>query len=316
LFYEKLSSPITLQWSQNYCHLDFTSTNTNTTNMARTLLILSTIVGFTLPMSGAFMVGGTSSSAPLTNSVENPSSALHYANDPSEAMMPRVFLSEEGKYYKQENKDAWNKQFDGLVHFHQQHGHCQVPRRYGKLGKWVDNQRLAYQVMQEGSASPLTQPDIDRLNSIHFEWQCESSESPAERVMSTTTTTPSRPSSQKAEQEVEKPKVPKSKNTTWSRRFGQLKRFKVKNGHAMVDHHTPLGSWLKAQKWEYKLLKLGQESKMTPKRVSMLTSLGVFGRGEAELVIAENKFYSAFIDYEKTEEEQLAASRQRFQQNA
>jgi type 1 glutamine amidotransferase len=275
--------------------------------MARNLLILSAILGFTLPMSGAFMVGGTSS-VPLTNSVENPTSALHYANDPSEATMPRLFLSKVGKYYQQENKDAWNKQFDDLAQFHAQHGHCHVPRRHAKLGKWIENQRLAYQVMQEGSASPLTQSGIDRLNSIHFEWQFESSELPAEKVM-----TPSQPSLQQAEQEVEKPK---SKRTTWSRRYGQLKRFKSKNRHAMVAPHTPLGSWLKAQKWEYKLHQLGQDSKMTTKRVSMLTSLGVFGRGEAELVIAENKFYSAFIDYEKTEEEKLAALRQRFQQYA
>jgi hypothetical protein len=274
--------------------------------MARNLLILSAIFVFTLPLSGAFIVGGASS-APPTHTVENPSSALRYANEASEAMMPPLFLSEAGKYYKQDHMDAWNKQFDDLVQFHAQHGHCQVPRRNGKLGKWVDNQRIAYEVMQQGSASPLTQSGIDRLNSIHFDWQFESLEPAAEKVM----TTPSQPSLQQAEQKVQKPKT---KKTNWSKQFGHLKRFKIKNGHAMVAPHTPLGSWLKAQKWEYKLLKLGQESKMTTKRISMLTSLGVFGRGEAELVVAENKFYSAFIDYEKTEEEKLAASRQRFEQ--
>jgi hypothetical protein len=272
--------------------------------MVRNLLILSTILGFTLPMREAFMVGGKAS-VPLT--VENPTSALHYANDASEAMMPRIFLSKEAQYYQQENKDAWNKQFDDLVKFHAQHGNCQVPRRYGKLGKWVESQQLAYQVMQEGSASPLTQSGIDRLNSIHFEWQFESSELPVEQVV----LTPSQPSIQQEVQVVEKPK---SKKMIWSRQFGQLKRFKIKNGHSMVSPHTPLGSWLKAQKWEYKLLKLGQESKLTAKRASMLTSLGVFGRGEAELVIAESKFYSAFIDFEKTDQEKLAASKQRFLQ--
>jgi hypothetical protein len=274
--------------------------------MARNLLILSTILGFAVPLSGAFMVGGTSS-VPITNSVEIPTSALHYANDPPDAMMPPVFLSKEGRYHQQEKKDAWNKQFDNLAQFHEQHGHCQVPSRYGKLFKWVDNQRLAYQVMQEGSASPLTQSGIDRLNAIRFDWLPESSELPAEKVMTPISL------QQRAEQKVEKPK---NKKMAWSKRFGQLKRFKIKNGHVIAAPQTPLGSWLKAQKWEYKLLKLDQESKMTPKRVSMLTSLGVFGRGEAELVIAENKFYSAFMDYEKTEEEKLAASRQRFQQYA
>jgi hypothetical protein len=274
--------------------------------MNRNLLILSTILGFTLPLSGAFMVAG-SSSVPVTSSVENPTSALHYANDPSEAIMPPMYLSKEGRFHQQENKDAWNKQFANLAQFHEQHGHCEVPSRYGKLYKWVDNQRLAYQVMQEGSASPLTQSGIDRLNAIHFDWQFESSELPAAEKIVTPT------SLQRSEQDVEKPK---NKKMTWSKRFGQLKRFKTKNGHLMAAPETRLGSWLKAQQWEYKLLKLGQESKMTPKRVSMLTSLGVIGRGEAELVVAENKFYSAFIDFDKTDEEKLAASRQRFQQYA
>jgi hypothetical protein len=291
------------------------SQNNNKSIMTRNFLVFSTILGFTLPTSGAFMASGTSS-VPVKTSVENPSSALHYANEPSEAMMPRIFLSEEGKYYKQENNDHWNKQFDELVRFHSQHGHCEVPtssKRHGKLGKWIDTQRLAYQVMQEGSASPLTQSAIDRLNSIHFEWQFESLETPADRVM----TPPSRraSSNQRAAAEqvvVEKPN--QTKTMTWSRRFGQLKRYKIKSGHVMVADHTPLASWLKAQKWEYKLLTLGQESKMSFKRASMLTSLGVFGRAEAELMIAENKFYSAFLDGEKTEEEKSAASRQRFPQ--
>ena len=277
--------------------------------MARNLLILSTILGFTFPMSDAFVVGGTSS-VPLANSVENPTSALHYANEQSEATMPRIFLSKQAKYYNQENKDAWDKQFDELTKFHAQHGHCQVPRRNGKLGKWVDNQKLAYQVMQEGSASPLTQSGIDRLNSINFEWQSESSELRAGKVMIPAKQTAS---SKQLQQNILKPK---SKQSAWSRQFGQLNRFKIKNGHVVVAPHTPLGSWIKAQKWEYNLWKLGQETKMTSKRASMLTSLGVFVRGEAELVIAENKFYSAFIDHEKTEEEQLVASRQRFQQYA
>ena len=253
------------------------------------------------------MVGGTSS-VPLANSVENPTSALHYANEQSEATMPRMFLSKEAKKHIQENQDAWNKQFDELVKFHAQHGHFQVPRRNGKLGKWVENQQLAYQVMQEGSASPLTQSGIDRLNSINFEWQFESSEVRTRKV-----TTSSKPSSHEVQQSLEKPK---SKQSAWSKQFGQLKRFKMKNGHVVVAPHTPLGSWIKAQKWEYNLLKVGQESKMTSKRASMLTSLGVFVRGEAELVIAENKFYSAFLDHEKTDEEKLLASRQRFQQYA
>lgn len=243
--------------------------------------------------------------------------AIHYATHPTEYVaVPPYFVQQTIL----ESRNAWDEQFRELVRFKSKHGHCQVPRRIGKLGKWVDTQRTAYQVMKQGNASPLTTTMMQQLENVNFDWEFKSD-------FDTTLLPLKRPKQQNrphaefglpAQRSQLDGKIQISsdhKRKTWMTRFKQLQKYNVKNGHSSVSDNSPLAGWLKTQKWQYKLLKLGRKSTMTPKRFSMLASLGIFkdASSEEEQEITENRFYSAFIDDDLSEDETLAAWRQRFQ---
>ena len=36
----------------------------------------------------------------------------------------------------------WNEQYEELVLFKKEHGHCKVPRSLGKVGRWISKQRF------------------------------------------------------------------------------------------------------------------------------------------------------------------------------
>ena len=63
-----------------------------------------------------------------------------------------------------------------LQTFKNEHGHCDVPRRYKdnpKLGSWVATTRGAYKVVQAGKKpkNRITQSTINQLNNMGFSWQ-------------------------------------------------------------------------------------------------------------------------------------------------
>lgn len=61
-----------------------------------------------------------------------------------------------------------------LQTFKDEHGHCNVPRRYNKqLGLWVKNMRAAYRSIQAGkkTTNRLTPSMINQLNDMGFSWQ-------------------------------------------------------------------------------------------------------------------------------------------------
>ena len=60
--------------------------------------------------------------------------------------------------------EQWNARFKELLKYKSEHGHCDVPKRRGKLGVWVKTQRTAYM------AASLAQDRIDRLSGIGFKW--------------------------------------------------------------------------------------------------------------------------------------------------
>jgi hypothetical protein len=39
------------------------------------------------------------------------------------------------------NESVWNQRFEELKNFQEEHGHCRVPQRLGKLGRWLKTQR-------------------------------------------------------------------------------------------------------------------------------------------------------------------------------
>eukprot|EP00568_Trieres_chinensis_P001840 CAMPEP_0183304662 /NCGR_PEP_ID=MMETSP0160_2-20130417/9672_1 /TAXON_ID=2839 ORGANISM="Odontella Sinensis, Strain Grunow 1884" /NCGR_SAMPLE_ID=MMETSP0160_2 /ASSEMBLY_ACC=CAM_ASM_000250 /LENGTH=518 /DNA_ID=CAMNT_0025467753 /DNA_START=60 /DNA_END=1613 /DNA_ORIENTATION=+ len=62
----------------------------------------------------------------------------------------------------------------------------------------------------------------------------------------------------------------------WSVRYNQLKAYRRKNGNCRVPQSTKLGQWVKAQKRQYKLMKIGKSSSMTMDRVDKLIELEMF----------------------------------------
>ena len=58
----------------------------------------------------------------------------------------------------------WETQFNELVQYKAKHGDCNVPRKQGQFGRWVDKQRFNYK------KGKLSQDRINRLNGIGFDW--------------------------------------------------------------------------------------------------------------------------------------------------
>jgi hypothetical protein len=65
---------------------------------------------------------------------------------------------------KKSNAEAWADNFDLLVQWKNQNGHCKIPRDVEKLGKWVQDQRRK---KKEGR---LTEEQEEKLKSIGFLW--------------------------------------------------------------------------------------------------------------------------------------------------
>ena len=52
---------------------------------------------------------------------------------------------------KERNTAVWNQRYEELKIFKEEHGHCRVPRKIPKLGKWVDHQRSNKQTRASNS---------------------------------------------------------------------------------------------------------------------------------------------------------------------
>jgi hypothetical protein len=59
-----------------------------------------------------------------------------------------------------ERKDAvWNQRYEELREFKEEHGHCRVPQRLGKLGTWANH-------MRSTARRPKCKEKIDKLEAI------------------------------------------------------------------------------------------------------------------------------------------------------
>eukprot|EP00984_Skeletonema_dohrnii_P016496 scaffold7349_cov129-Skeletonema_dohrnii-CCMP3373.AAC.1 len=101
-------------------------------------------------------------------------------------------------------RNSWDRKFNDLLEFKQQHGHCDVPQTYAPnpklgvwvnkaeliqyaakfgnchvptkykentaLGRWVSTQRAEYKKYCKGEKSSLTAENVRRLDSIGFAW--------------------------------------------------------------------------------------------------------------------------------------------------
>jgi hypothetical protein len=120
---------------------------------------------------------------------------------------------------------SWNQQYEKLVAFKQNNGHCIVPKRYQKdasLGKWVSTQRTTH------SKTTIRPERKELLDAIGFVWR-----------------------------------VPNS--ASWHQQYEKLVEFKRKNGHCLVptryQKDMALGAWVGRQRQFRVNSKLRQDQK-------------------------------------------------------
>ena len=141
-------------------------------------------------------------------------------------------------------EQQWQIQFQNLLQYKFQNGHCCVPHSYPEdpvLARWVKRQRYQYKKFNDGDpTSTMTTRRIQELEAVGFVWH--------------------------------------SHHAAWQEKFNELKAFKQQRGHCNVPSHFPenvaLSTWVKCQRRQYKLFVTGQQSHMTVERFQELENLG------------------------------------------
>jgi hypothetical protein len=64
----------------------------------------------------------------------------------------------------------WNRQYDRLLEYCREKGHCNVPSAHSDLGLWVKTQRKEYAKLCEGEKSQLSLRRVQLLEQAGFEW--------------------------------------------------------------------------------------------------------------------------------------------------
>lgn len=71
------------------------------------------------------------------------------------------------------NDTQWMNNYNDLVSYKKQYGHCSVPVKGTILGKWVSTQRSMYHSKLRGEYTTMTDARKDLLNAIQFDWGTE-----------------------------------------------------------------------------------------------------------------------------------------------
>ena len=125
----------------------------------------------------------------------------------------------------------------------------QYPPATSYSGRWITGIRWEYKhkflkgLFEE---TTLTQSQVDKLNSLGFEWYSQF-------------------------------KVPKRVNATrtFEERVQELTEYKTKFGDTLVPQAYPgLGEWVSRMRYDYKKYLQGEKSCITPQRVEILTNVG------------------------------------------
>jgi len=133
----------------------------------------------------------------------------------------------------------WMMRYKEVKRYQLEFGHTRNVRCKSTLRNWIDNQRKAYRLHQQGHISSMNEVKIAHLDSIGFDWCPE--------------------------------------QTRWNERFQELKSFQQKFGHSLVTRssHPHLCSWLDQQGLQYVHLMKRENSTLTWDRVHALQEVGV-----------------------------------------
>ena len=138
----------------------------------------------------------------------------------------------------------WQDSYQKLVQFHEEHGHCNVPRSWKTIGRWVHNQRMQY---NNKRPNKLTPNRIILLEKLGFEW-----------------------SGLKSTQN--------DWNQIWEKHFNELQQFYDTNGHYDVPKNSPLFIWVCKQKQLCRDFKRGKVTEFKKTRFETLKRLPNFER--------------------------------------
>jgi hypothetical protein len=136
----------------------------------------------------------------------------------------------------------WETKYKELALYSIQRGHCSVSHTNDNpfVVRWVKRQRYQYKLFLQGEPSTMTRERVTALEGLGFCWD--------------------------------------SQNAVWLERLQDLKEFRRVNDHCNVSsiykENQQLGNWVKYQRRQYKLLRDGKASSLSPLRVQDLENLG------------------------------------------
>lgn len=144
------------------------------------------------------------------------------------------------------HRGKWDKRYRELIEYKREYGHCNVPKRFQdnkQLAAWVIHQRVQHKKFLAGKPSQINQERIIFLEKIDFKW------TPDLRL-----------------------------HDKWRQRFQELVEFKKRYNHCNVPRkyheNKPLGWWVCNQRSQFKRLRAGFSSHLTPERVQTLEDMG------------------------------------------
>ena len=142
--------------------------------------------------------------------------------------------------------ENWNRMFNELLEFKEEHGHCLVPNAYlqnPQLGAWVSMQRRQYANFRSGEPSVMTSDRIKLLEKVGFEWVSK-----------------------------------ETAQGTWGAKFEELKTFKQQFGHCLVPidwkENPQLGEWVVMQQEAYKMKRNNNVDAISDENITKLNSIG------------------------------------------
>lgn len=166
----------------------------------------------------------------------------YQAGEPSLLNKERIEKLNEIDFTWDFHESAWDTMYNELKRFHEQHGHCLVPRNFDLnpvLGKWVDSQRTQYSLMKQQKRSSMTRRRITLLNRLDFAWV--------------------------------------AKEARWHLRYHDLAQQVKIRGKTMPTYKDAdaglLYRWLKYQKQAYKDFMHGKKTSMTQSKKVLLDEL-------------------------------------------
>jgi len=171
-----------------------------------------------------------------------------------------------------DSSERWDGHFRELMAFKEEHGHCNVPRKAGKLGIWVKNQRAAYHKLYDlatgggGNGGNNEGDEHDNNNNNNHQ----------NNVKKTTAVITSDQIKLLADLGFQW-KIRASHTVTWNNHFENLKAFQQKHGHCRVNskEDNVLGRWICEMRSRYKQRLNGEvKTRINDDQIALLDGIG------------------------------------------